>query len=457
MFQPLQIAVHVAKRKRQGFSNCFLWVDDVRIHLVQLRELRNDPSLYSELSKLIPLSAVRNRDRQDVESVLQISAPAVTDVLKTNAAKVTHTVVPEKYRITDDNKKGVLKSPVAVAMGPLGNIFISDIGTRNVLKVRASHYPANVTVEVDSLDCPVGIALQNGVLYIAESRKCCIVFKDLTGQTVVDPNKLTVPQLRQTLKEAGAWDDGDSRKKKKPLKEKLQQVIKEKLSKRGSAACSNKLQMENDIQNPLALIFDKDGNLFVSTKQGTVFKIKVESDLVSLKGVVVAQIAIGYGLLYGMAILNDVLYVASHDDDGGIFTVNFQDKKVEKVVGNGAECLKVHSVTVYENKLLFSDVGDHSLKVCNSVTRECIPYSENGKGTRDGKSAQFVQPAGVLADRKTVFVVDCSTGCLRMISEVPPLVRFLSSLHEFSVTFGLHLKKQIPTPFTIDAAITRIK
>jgi hypothetical protein len=57
-----------------------------------------------------------------------------------------------------------------------------------------------------------------------------------------------------------------------------------------------------------------------------------------------------------------------------------------------------------------------------------------------------------------VLVVDCSTGCLRMISEVPPIVRFLSSHHEFSVTFCLHLKKQVPTatPFTIDAAITRI-
>jgi hypothetical protein len=42
-----------------------------------------------------------------------------------------------------------------------------------------------------------------------------------------------------------------------------------------------------------------------------------------------------------------------------------------------------------------------------------------------------------------VLVVDCSTGCLRMISEVPLLVRFLSSHHEFSVTFCLHLKKQI--------------
>lgn len=88
--------------------------------------------VYQQLSKLIPLSAVRNRDRQDVDSVLQISDPAVTDVLNNNAVHVTYTVVLEKYRITDDNKQGLLKSPVAIAMGPLGNMFLSDIRTGKV-------------------------------------------------------------------------------------------------------------------------------------------------------------------------------------------------------------------------------------------------------------------------------------------------------------------------------------
>ena len=232
---------------------------------------------------------------------------------------------------------------------------------------------------MDSLDCPVGIALQKGVLYIAESRKSYILFKDLTGQTVVDPNKLTVPQLRKTLKEAGAWDKSDNRKKKKPLKDKLQQVLKERLSRRDST-CSNKLQMENNIENPLTLIFDKDDYLFASTKQGTMFKINVESDLVSLKGVVIAQIALGCGLLYGLAILNDVIYVASHDDDGGECRINFQAMTLDQVLRNGEDCSKVHSLTVYDNKLLFSDVGDHSLKVWNPVTCKCTPYSAKGQG-----------------------------------------------------------------------------
>ena len=56
---------------------------------------------------------------------------------------VTHTVVPEKYRITDDNKKGIIKSPVGMTMGPLGNVLISDVETRKVVKVRASQYPAS--------------------------------------------------------------------------------------------------------------------------------------------------------------------------------------------------------------------------------------------------------------------------------------------------------------------------
>ena len=60
---------------------------------------------------------------------------------------------------------------------------------------------------------------------------------------------------------------------------------------------------------------------------------------------------------------------------------------------------------------MFSDTGDHSLKVFSPVAREYTPYLANGKGTRDGKSAQFVQPAGLIAEGRTVFIVHCSTSC----------------------------------------------
>ena len=69
---------------------------------------------------------------------------------------VTHTVIPEKYRLTDDNKKGSIKKPIGVCLTPMGHVFVSDIGVGKVFKVRVSHYPANVTVEIDSLDALLG-------------------------------------------------------------------------------------------------------------------------------------------------------------------------------------------------------------------------------------------------------------------------------------------------------------
>ncbi|XP_068690281.1 uncharacterized protein [Montipora foliosa] len=278
-------AVHVAKRKWRSF-------------------------------KKIPLSAVRNRDRQDVDSILQISDVALTDALKDNAVVVTHTVVPEKYRITDDNKKGILNSPVGMTMVSLGNVFISDVETGKVVKVRASHYPASVAIEVDSLDCPVGIAYNNGVLYIVESRKSAIVYKDLTGETVVEPSKLTVKQLQTKLKDAATWDDSDKKKSKTSLKEKLQKILNEKASKKKTMV-RNQLQLEQDIIHPLSLAFDKDDQPFVSTKEGKIFKIKVEKDLVSLSGVVIAEISLNSGLLCGLAFVNEKLQAASHANNGG--------------------------------------------------------------------------------------------------------------------------------------------
>ena len=66
--------------------------------------------MQSELAPLWPLSAVRNSDRQDVESIMQISNPSVRKVIQQNAQTVTHTVVPENYRLRDDDKRGVFKT-----------------------------------------------------------------------------------------------------------------------------------------------------------------------------------------------------------------------------------------------------------------------------------------------------------------------------------------------------------
>ena len=221
VISPIPDGVHVAKRKRQSFSNWFLLVNNYRVNLVQLRELRNDNTLHSKLAPLLPLSTVRNRDRQDVDSVMEISSPSVRKILTENAKTVTHTVVPEKYRLREDNKRGVFKAPIGTCMGPLGNIFVSDDVQGKIYKVRANHYPANVTVEMDHLEHLFGVAVFKNILNCTESKRNAIAFKDLTGETIVDVNKLTVEKLKGKLKDIGAWKENCKRKPKKYLQEKL--------------------------------------------------------------------------------------------------------------------------------------------------------------------------------------------------------------------------------------------
>jgi len=43
---------------------------------------------------------------------MEISSPSVRKILTENAKTVTHTVVPEKYRLREDNKRGVLRHPL---------------------------------------------------------------------------------------------------------------------------------------------------------------------------------------------------------------------------------------------------------------------------------------------------------------------------------------------------------
>ena len=398
---PVPDAVHVAKRKRQSFSNWFLLVNSCRINLVQLRELRNDSNIHSNLAPLLPLSAVRNRDRQDVESIMQISTPAVGKIIQQDAQKVTHTAVPGKYRLRDDNKRGVLNTPIGTCRGPLGHVLVSDVMNSKVYKVRANHYPANVTIEMDRLEQPIGITICNGFLYCAESKKDSIAFKDLTGETVVDVAKLTVVKRKEKLKGVDKWNEDWKKKPKKYLHEKLREALKSintsdptELQHKTNSVGHQCVKLDKEIRQPVALCFDDEGRMYVSTFTGTVFVIQLPSNLVSLKGTVIASLQLDYKLLCGLVSVKNTIYVSPHDESGGIYKVEFKDNKIEKIASNGGSfCNRVHSLTGYrDHSIAFSDTGDCKVKVFNPVTKECFTLVGDGQGAKDGSKAQFSQP-----------------------------------------------------------------
>ena len=212
-------AVHVAKNDRASFANWYRFVDGNRINLVLLRTARVDPNLKHKLMPHLSLAACRNRDRMDVDTVIEICSLEVQQDL-VNAKLIVQTLIPEVYRIYEANKEGVLRSPVSVCPAFWGTILISDKDKGKIFSARL-HYPVDVTEVVSGLNNPVGIAFKAGLLLIAELGEKRIACCDLTGEYVLNPEKMTVKQLRKALNDRKLLRQGDRSKKSE-----LQKVLK---------------------------------------------------------------------------------------------------------------------------------------------------------------------------------------------------------------------------------------
>ena len=125
LVSPLPDAVHVAKLDRASFANWFRFVDRYRVNLVLLRTCRLDPITKDQLTPKLSLAACRNRDRMNVDTMIQICSEDVCTVVSA-AKSLTQTLIPEVYRLYDGNKPGTLGAPVSICSGTWGMLLIAD-------------------------------------------------------------------------------------------------------------------------------------------------------------------------------------------------------------------------------------------------------------------------------------------------------------------------------------------
>lgn len=190
--------------------------------------------------------------------------------------------------------------------------------------------------------------------------------------------------------------------------------------------------------------------------------IELKSDLVSLSGVILYEIQCQLKLLYGLAYVNNKLYVAAHETEGGVYEIEVdlekQDHSMLKVIDNGSDlCGRVHSLTnYYDNTIAYSDTECHCVRIWNPESKNMYTIVGNDDGTRDGSKGQLSQPTGLCSEFKTLYIVDSVTAALRMVSGVNSLLSYLKHLYDFAITFGLHLKKELPVAFNIGSAIERL-
>lgn len=101
-----------------------------RSTLSTLTTLRNDSNVTvrETLQKLLTAEAVRNKDRMAVEPLLELTSEKLIDFL--NSMKdvfVTMNVLPDRYRISDSNKRGIYEHPFAISTAGTGKVIFPNL------------------------------------------------------------------------------------------------------------------------------------------------------------------------------------------------------------------------------------------------------------------------------------------------------------------------------------------
>ena len=67
----------------------------------------------------------------------------------------------------------------------------------------------------------------------------------------------------------------------------------------------------------MALCFDQDEHMYVSTFTGVVYVVQLRCE-----GTLTSSLQLSSTLFYGIMLLNNVVYVSAHDDNGGIIYIH---------------------------------------------------------------------------------------------------------------------------------------
>lgn len=152
-------AVHLAKTYKCSWANWFLVLEGDRSTLSTLRTLRNDSNVTvrETLQKLLTAEAVRNKDRMAVEPLLEL----IDFVNSMKDVFVSMNVLPDRYRISESNKRGIYEHPFAISTAGTGKVIFlnwnSKTGLSDLVQLRL-HSPADSSVLQRNLQT-VGISL----------------------------------------------------------------------------------------------------------------------------------------------------------------------------------------------------------------------------------------------------------------------------------------------------------
>ena len=151
LISPLPDCPHLGKSMKESFSNWVLKLDDKRSYLSFLYTLRNssDKKQMQILRKLSPkYDYVRNKDRRDPISVLELSLPKLTEYIE-KIGYVGHTVIPETIKFTDKSKVGIYPCPIIITVDEQRFLYFLSLDTKTG---KSKLYKAQLNNQIQKID-----------------------------------------------------------------------------------------------------------------------------------------------------------------------------------------------------------------------------------------------------------------------------------------------------------------
>ncbi|CAG2230480.1 unnamed protein product [Mytilus edulis] len=260
----------------------------------------------------------------DVQSVIEICSPDMQKVI----VWITDTIVPEKYRVVENNKTGILSDPAGICLDQHGSLYVSDSSKGKVLFVRL-HYPVDVTEIMTGLDIPLGVPFHNSIIYVCEYGSGQIAYVDIKGDIISNPDIMTCEQLRKALTKR-SFHQGIKSMKNCQLQSKLKSIMnihddennndnQDVFKDHSRRMDKHLIEMNDPIKTPAAVAFDSNGLMCVSdisTSTVTLFSLQHNSR--HMKATAVRVIGV-QPLVYSIFVHDHVIYTASADIEKGFF------------------------------------------------------------------------------------------------------------------------------------------
>ena len=373
------------------------------------------------------------RDTGQVEPTLQHlrSMPDIIHVVKCLSCSLTNwylivdkfcqeyvvsPLVPEKWRLSEDNKEGCITQPHCICRGPPSTFFVCNKTTIYSLR---SHYPVQVKTVLQSLGCVSCISYNEGIILISQLDVGKVTFYDYLFKLTPKP-----PSRKEELQEFLRERDVPfaSQSNVKELRAKAKEYIRCHTKRDGVVMCIEGVTAMN--------FYAPDLVYLASTSWNAIAEVSLRCKDFAIEASILRRFPFPPGepcFPGSVCLVDSMLFYSNLAEGGGISALDLVSGK-HSVVLKGGESSSPHGLVALQNSIFFSDTKARQIKVLHRRTDsgEAVlnVFAGNGAAQRKyglANIASFGQPSSVVAEGNSLFVCDTEANAISFITSIKPL------------------------------------